>query len=90
MLHAAGVEIGDVPHTYTDDDLAEVAEAAGQLLGDPLLRWAHPVMWRPWLDLMRTCTERGSPAIAIFAVEASMAAALLRHSPARKGETSPM
>ena len=56
MLHAAGVDPCDVPHTYTDDP-EEVAEAAEQLIRDKLLRWAHPVMWSPWLDLMHTCTE---------------------------------
>lgn len=56
MLRSAGLELCDVPHTYADY-LPEVEKAAAQLLQDPMLRWAHPAMWRPWADLMRTCTE---------------------------------
>lgn len=56
MLRRAGVEPSDVPHTYAED-LATVAKAARWMLKDPMLRWAHPVMWKPWIDLMRTCTE---------------------------------
>lgn len=56
MLRSAGVELDDVPHTYAED-LPMVAKAAKWMLKDPMLRWAHPVMWKPWIDLMRTCTE---------------------------------
>ncbi len=56
MLRSSGVELDDVPHTYVDD-LTGVAKAAKGMLQDQMLRWAHPVMWKPWIDLMRTCTE---------------------------------